>query len=353
MAHHIGSDLCYWLLAESGNVIARTSVQHVTREDVLNEDVRGQIERFDAAVNERLYEQNFFNHEAQDFYLQDDLDHDPIVGDGVTAVDAEYDDMIVMPALEADDLGDEAVDKHLNAELNFDVGTGNERRGRVMKRAKLTAGEPIGRAHHNPLFDTREYVVEFTDGRTENYFANVIAENMFAQVDSEGRQYQLLDEIVDHKSDGTAIKCENGFTISRNGNRVPKPTTRGSSLLVSWKDGTSDWIKLKDLKDSYPIQIAEYAIANQISNEPAFNWWVHSVLRKRNRIVSKVKSRYWKTTHKFGIRIPKSVEEALMIDEETGTDFWRQALGKEMGNVNVAWKALDGLTPAQARTGKM
>jgi hypothetical protein len=105
---------------------------------------------------------------------------------------------------------------------------------------------------------------------------------------------------------------------------------------VSWKDGSSDWVPLKDLKDAYPVQVAEYAVAkNKIANVPAFNWWVHAVLRKQNRIVAKVK-RYWRTTHKFGIQVPKTVEEALAIDEETGTDFWRKALGKEMTKVKVA-----------------
>jgi Reverse transcriptase (RNA-dependent DNA polymerase) len=108
---------------------------------------------------------------------------------------------------------------------------------------------------------------------------------------------------------------------------------------------------LMDLKDAYPIQVAEYATANRIANEPAFNWWVHTVLRKRNRIVAKVK-RYCHTTHKFGIRLPKTVEEALTIDEETGTDFWRKALGKEMAKVKVTWRAADGLSPEQAQTGK-
>ena len=35
----------------------------------------------------------------------------------------------------------------------------------------------------------------------------------------------------------------------------------------------------------------------------------------------KVKCRYWQTTHKFGIRLPKTTEEALQIDKITGTDF--------------------------------
>ena len=102
------------------------------------------------------------------------------------------------------------------------------------------------------------------------------------------------------RSDNSAIPIADGYVMSRNGNRIPKPTTRGWSLLVSWKDGSSNWVPLKDLKDAYPVQIAEYFVANKIANEPAFNWWVHTVLRKQNRIVAKVK-RYSRTTHKFGI----------------------------------------------------
>ena len=116
---------------------------------------------------------------------------------------------------------------------------------------------------------------------------------------------------------------------------------KGTHVLVNWKDGSSDWIKLKDIKDSYPVEIAEYAVANQIANELAFNWWVQTVLRKRNRIISKLKTRYWRSTHKFGIEVPKTVQEALAIDERTGTKFLRKVIDKEMSKVKVAWKAHD------------
>ena len=86
----------------------------------------------------------------------------------------------------------EAIDYYLNMELITDVGTSGERRGREIKRSQGPDGEPIGRAHTNPLFDTREYDIEFTDGAIERYTANVIAENMFAQVDEEGNMYMIL-----------------------------------------------------------------------------------------------------------------------------------------------------------------
>ena len=101
---------------------------------------------------------------------------------------------------------------------------------------------------------------------------------------------------------------------------------------MEWKDRNSSWVSLNDMKDSYPLETAEYSDMNKISTEPAFAWWVPHVLQKRSRIINKVKSKYWKRTHKYGIRLPHSVEEALRIDEETGTDFWRLAIEKEMKN---------------------
>ena len=149
---------------------------------------------------------------------------------------------------------------------------------------------PIGRRHNNFYLDTRKYEVELSDGTTEEYYANVIAENLFSQVDSEGRQYVLMKEISDHKKDETALPTTDGWIQMPNGRKVRKRTTKGWSLLVEWKEGGSDWIPLKDLKESYPIEVAEYAKANKIAEEPAFAWWVNDVLKRRNQIISKIKS---------------------------------------------------------------
>jgi hypothetical protein len=42
------------------------------------------------------------------------------------------------------------------------------------------------------------------------------------------------------------------------------------SLLVQWKDGSISWEKLKDLKASNPVEVAEYTVANRLVEEPAF-----------------------------------------------------------------------------------
>jgi hypothetical protein len=92
---------------------------------------------------------------------------------------------------------------------------------------------------------------------------------------------------------------------------------------------------LADLKNLYTVQVAEYACKH------AFTWWVPHVLKKRDWIIQKVNTLFRKKTHKFGIEVPSSVQEALNIDKRTGTDMWRKAIEKEMRDVMVAFDVRD------------
>ena len=71
-----------------------------------------------------------------------------------------------------------------------------------------------------------------------------------------------------------------------------------------------DMVTTQRFKESYLVQVAEYATLNRLHDEPAFSWWVPHVLHKREQIISKVKTKYWQRTHKYGIEIPKSIVEA-------------------------------------------
>ena len=66
------------------------------------------------------------------------------------------------------------------------------------------------------------------------------------------------------------------------------------------------------------------------------------MLKKRERILSKIKSKYWQRTHKYGIRIPKTVREALEIEKANGNHLWWEALMKEMKNVRPAFEVFEG-----------
>jgi hypothetical protein len=47
-------------------------------------------------------------------------------------------------------------------------------------------------------------------------------------------------------------------------------------------------VDLKDLKESNPVEVAEYAVAHKLVSEPAFKWWVPYVLKKKERIIPKI-----------------------------------------------------------------
>ena len=51
--------MCYWVLTANGDVIAETTVQHVTREEDNDPVIRPLIDAFDLAVKTRLDDSNF------------------------------------------------------------------------------------------------------------------------------------------------------------------------------------------------------------------------------------------------------------------------------------------------------
>ena len=186
----------------------------------------------------------------------------------------------------------------------------------MKSRALDSEGKPIGKESLNPITDTRLYEVEFVDGTIETVPANVIAENLLSQVDQEGHRQLLLDKIISHRRLESTIPKLEGTFISSSGATRKKQTTRGWELCVQWKDGLTNWVSLKDFKNSLPVELADYVITNNLQDERAFAWWVPYVVRKWKSILQKVKSKYWQRTHKYGVKIPKSVEEAHHIDKE-------------------------------------
>ena len=79
------------------------------------------------------------------------------------------------------------------------------------------------------------------------------------------------------------------YIASRNRNKHMRQTTKGSKLLVKFKDRDISWTQLKDLEEGDPNITAEYDVKNKISEETYFVWWVPYTLRKCDRIISRVK----------------------------------------------------------------
>ena len=121
---------------------------------------------------------------------------------------------------------------------------------------------------------------------------NLIATNMFTQADSEGWQFLLLDEILDYRKLESAVEKKDGIHMGHNDNSHKVKTTKGYNFTVCWKDGSNNWVLLKDMYSSIPLETIEFAVACQLQDEPAFTWWVDNMLKTRNYIINKIKSWY-------------------------------------------------------------
>jgi hypothetical protein len=191
--------------------------------------------------------------------------------------------------------------------------------------------------------------VEFDNNDQTELTANLIVESMYSQCDPDGNQYLLLADIVDHRSMDNAIKFKDQKVVRADDRTYLRRSTAGWQLCCQWIDGSTSWEILNDLKNSHPVETVEYAKLMKIDHEPAFNWWVPHVLKKRNRIISLVRKRiprYLKQNHKFRIKITTSVKDAREIDKKNGNTNWANAIATKMKNVRAAFKILPDSTKA-------
>jgi hypothetical protein len=148
----------------------------------------------------------------------------------------------------------EELNEYLNTELLMPIG-GEFVQAKVLKRKCDVDYKPLGQRNDNPILDTRKYDVQFPDGSIETFAANIIAEKIFSQADPEGWSHSIFKDIINHHCNKKVTA--NHTYMNKNGKTVPRMTTAGWGLEVQWADGSMDWLLLKDLKDSSPIEAAE------------------------------------------------------------------------------------------------
>jgi len=338
-----GNEMCQWILQMNGHIVPRRSIRRLKPEElsVTNEAEARKRAQFDAAITAR-WGDSFTMHPIPKNDPEDPQDADDFY------VPYEDDVELSAPMPEADvvDVAGKPVNQQsmtdllINAEVMLPHGEGLQM-AKVIRRAVDSDGKVIGTFDNNPILNTMVYEAEFPDGVIKPYAANIIAENVLMNVDSNGYHNYELDKILDHKSDGSAVSKSNSHITTKRGRRKLRQTTIGWKFQVRWKDGSTQWIPLKVLKESNPIDIATYVKARGIDDEPAFAWWVPFTLRKRDRIISLINARVRKKTHKFGIEIPTSIEHARQLDETNGNSYWGNAIDKEAYNISVGFKILE------------
>lgn len=211
----IGEAMCALILTKDGGQVSRTSVFPPSVEDSNSEEVTQKKQDYETALKSALRDR------YNPLDGADRADETPEPDFYVSISDR---DEPQAPIREADDIQHEAFDKYVSSRVCIHQGDGMSY-GTVVRRKRDSNGELTKHSNRNPLMDTSIYEVEFDNGDTESYSANIITEAIYSQIDA----YYSLDEIIDHKSDGTAVKEDDAY-ITRNGRRVLRQTTKGWKL---------------------------------------------------------------------------------------------------------------------------
>ena len=341
-AHHIGQALCSYILLENGEFIARSSVIGIENHDLTSLDMISSCRKFMKSVESKIGNEKVPIYDASkpdkiyfSAFGEHDDDDDNLLPYGEEIVDQKES--------EINETYIEALDTYIGAKVVVPGKDSIPVIANIRNRKRDSVGNVIGTPNSNPILDSRIYDLEFPDGRVEEYSVNTIVENLVEQVDNDGWDSGLLKEIIAFRSnpDIAVQKGENSHTTSLNGTQRPVITTKGWDVQVKWEDQSTNWIPLALIKEANPIEVAEFAVANKYADEPAFKWWVNTVLKKRKRLLARVKSRCRKGSNsKFGIEVPKTVDEALRLDKENGNTLWHDAIKKEMENSRVAFNLL-------------
>lgn len=252
VAHEVGQSMCYWVLTEKGEAIARSSVVPVPDDDLQTTALQERMTNFTKSVHDKIgnHTKAIIKGETVD---DDQIYHFTFNIDKADEDNITFpwdDDLADLPLQDESETTLESLDKYINAHVELPDKEGVPVLCRVKGIKRHHNGEPVGEDNANPVLSTRIYHVEFLDGRIEEYSANMIAESIYASLDEEGNSTGILDEIVDYRKSEKAVKIEDGFKLNTNGTKIPVITTKGWDLCIRWKDGSYDWIPLSQLKNS-------------------------------------------------------------------------------------------------------
>jgi len=100
--------------------------------------------------------------------------------------------------------------------------------------------------HNYPSYDEEVYIVQYEDGTTSTVNPSTIAAAVANTVDNTGYEWLTFDSIINHYD---------------------------SQVVLRWKDGTTSIVPIQEAKESYPLQLAQYAQDTGVIDDPPFRTW--------------------------------------------------------------------------------
>ena len=117
-------------------------------------------------------------------------------------------------------------------------------------------------------------------------------------------------------------------------------------IRVSWLNGERNWVRLEDFQAEHPDMVVNFAIENELCGNQYFSWCARyakirneekqpSIFSDSGEARAILATRYDpQGKYKFGVEVPFNTRHALKLDVLNGNDLWKNAIAKELQEIN-------------------
>ena len=144
----------------------------------------------------------------------------------------------------------------------------------------------------------------------ENWLTESVIQEALLSRSDDGASGWIVKSIQDHQMDGSKV-----------------------TVQVEWDNGAHTWEPIQLIKKEDPIKLAMYAKEKGLIYKPGWRW-ARKIVKTPKRLSKMMKIMAAQVSnnarYKFGIKVPKNVQDALCIDHKNGNMLWHNAIQDEI-----------------------
>jgi hypothetical protein len=162
-----------------------------------------------------------------------------------------------------------------------------------------------------------DYLIEYADGNEDHMtYAEII--NLLNKSDEDGHELWTFSKILNHRE-------------RTNGGK------KTMEVEVLWDMGEQTWEPLNNMKADDPVTVAQYVKEKDLVNKPYWKW-ANRYLKNPKKFIRYSRQVYLAKkrngpVYKFGVRVPRNLKEAILIDQQSKDNAWKEAIKKEMDKI--------------------
>jgi hypothetical protein len=220
-----------------------------------------------------------------------------------------------------------------------------------LKLPKFSPEELIGKTFIRDMDDGNSYRAQIVQKILDNDAANhekikfivKLGEGDFDEIISYNTLSNIVEEQEDiHNGNTDTVWAFKQIKAHFGPLKLQHPDYKGSSynLLIEWDDGSETLEPLDIMIKDDPLSVATYAHENNLLDTTGWKR-IKNIATNQNKLNKMIIQANLSSTSRkgsvyhFGVQIPRSVKHAFELDAVNGNTLWKDAIEKEINNIQA------------------